>query len=70
VLFFWKDCGGCPVAKVTGFDNCNGSPYEDAWKAYANWDLSPKSSKRRDTAHAAARDEVAFLKSLLPEETP
>jgi hypothetical protein len=44
--------------------------WKDAWKAYANWDLFPKSSKRRDRAHAAARDEVTFLKSLLPEETP
>lgn len=69
-LFFWKDCDGCPVAQNTGSLFCNGSPYEHAWEAYAVWRIYPKDAERRDRAHAAARDEVAFLKSLLPEATP
>jgi len=59
-------CVGCPVAEKTGEDGCSGTPYLRAWQARSKWSFEPKSTKHRAASHAAARDEVAFLKSLLP----
>lgn len=69
-LYFWRGCISCPVFEKTGAKGCELSPYEDAWTAYDHWERKPKDAERRDSARAAARDEVAFLKSLLPEEKP
>lgn len=63
-------CNGCPVSDRTGRPFCVESPYISAWNAWFLWNSRPENTERRDRAHAAARDEVAFLKSLLPEETP
>jgi|SRR5690606_28026025 len=60
-LFFHKDCDGCPVYSRTGQEMCNGTPYREAFKAWVQWGRAP------EVAHEAARKEVAFLKSLLPE---
>jgi hypothetical protein len=62
-------CGGCPVFNRIGERFCRGTPYINAsWTS--SWWTSSDQSSFRDRAHAAARDEVAFLKSLLPEATP
>lgn len=66
MLFFSKDCHGCPVSARTGESTCYGSPYGDAflaWLAWSRWERGEPAL----AAHAAARKEVAFLKSLLPE---
>lgn len=49
-------CVGCPVSQKTGKEGCLGSPYEK----YSN--CSEECKPRH------ARAELAFLKSLLPEE--
>jgi hypothetical protein len=63
-------CAGCPVAKKTKGRFCQGSPYDAAFKAWFAWSGFPADRDKRLAAHAAARDEVAFLRSLLLEETP
>jgi hypothetical protein len=64
-LFLDDDCSGCPVRAKTGKPFCFDSPYVDASRALVWWqdcDGAP------DQALGAAQAEVAFLKSLLPEE--
>lgn len=66
-LFIYPDrCEGCPVFEKTGERFCKGTPYINAHSAAYEWRIGSKAAA--DRAHAAARDEVAFLKSLLPEE--
>lgn len=62
-LFFNKACVGCPVSAQTGVDCCDNSPYRPAVEAHYRWEMGTGSV---NAARAAARDEVAFLKSLLP----
>lgn len=65
--FFWKtQCMGCPVREHTKLSVCDGSPYSEAYRAWSRWKDSGEVAKAN--AHAAAREEVAFLKSLLPVE--
>lgn len=60
---FEPQCDGCPVFNATGQHGCQGTPYEAADDAKDDWlDGGPS-----EPARAAAREEVAFLKSLLPE---
>lgn len=68
-LFIYPDrCEGCPVFDRTGERFCKGTPYIVASSLRTWWSAGDEGFRRR--ANAAARDEVAFLKSLLPEETP
>ena len=56
-----EDCVGCPIKEHTNESGCNGTPFydaRDAWHAYG--ESSPEFK-------AAARIQIAFLKSLLPE---
>lgn len=70
---FWDDfCQGCPVRAFTGAGDCHDTPYDAALNAKNDWLFSQpwpdgRDSERRAAAHAAAREEVAFLRSLLPE---
>lgn len=72
---FWKgDCAGCPVSEASGELYCNGTPYLEADHAEKMWVQAlnvpfdeAAITHRRNAAHAAARKEVDFLKSLLPE---
>lgn len=64
-LFYAKGCVGCPVRDHTGWALCDGSPYQEAFDAWERWDDGDGAA---DEAHALAREEVAFLKSLLPAE--
>ena len=61
------NCNGCPVKDKTGEKFCRRTPYVLADSANHAW---RQGFGPQDRAHAAARDEVAFLKSLLPEATP
>lgn len=63
VLFIRSDCDGCPVFERAGERECRGTPYRTAVSARFNWNRDQNGAAR---ARAAARDEVAFLKSLLP----
>ena len=66
---FWLwGCRGCPVMDRTGQPGCIGTQYDEAAGAWSGWFDYPRSTARRDAAHAAASAEVAFLRSLLPEE--
>ena len=61
-------CNGCPVEERTGQWGCRGTPYSAADGAHDEWSDCPSSPALRDAAHAAARAEVEFLRSLLPED--
>lgn len=56
-------CDGCPVSERTGQTACDDTPYYDAYDAYrkiiGNMSLPP--------FRKAAKAEVEFLKSLLPD---
>ena len=60
----YDGCEGCPVFERTGERRCKGTPYVTAFAAKTDWFDAAYGAA--DRAHAAARDEVAFLKSLLP----
>ena len=60
-------CLGCPVKGSTGLRGCIGTPYYRAFDARIRWFDAPSDTALRDAAHVAARAEVAFLRSLLPE---
>lgn len=62
-------CRGCPVRERTGEWGCQGSPYEDYENLAAEIDkfgdpVEPDPEKLA----ALAREELDFLKSLLPSE--
>ena len=59
---FWKGgCERCPVFE-RGHFQCEETPFDEACKGHDFWDRDNGKSAR-----TAAREEVAFLKSLLPE---
>lgn len=64
-LFWERDCVGCPVMDRTGNEFCIGSPYDE--EAHEDWFSAPEDESLRNAAHAAARAEAAFLRSLLPD---
>lgn len=67
-LFFRRGfCTGCPVQAKTGMSCCIGSPYNGADNARRKWRDDPSNTALRDAAHAAARAEADFLRSLLPK---
>ncbi|WP_372570391.1 hypothetical protein [Ruegeria jejuensis] len=57
-LFMDSCCRGCPVMERTGKPACDDTPYDDAVEALDVF---------LPAFHEAARAEVEFLKSLLPE---
>ena len=68
VRFVMKDgcdsIDGCPVWWRTRQRHCRGTPYGAAYDALKRWRDSRQDG---DEARAAAREEAAFLRSLLPE---
>lgn len=70
-----ESCDGCPVAKRTGKEQCDGSPWGAArdefkkwrWAYLADGQDSPRATEARDAFRTAARAEREFLESLLPE---
>lgn len=69
-IFHWafggNDCKGCPIYDA-GHHGCEKTPYAAADTAFEEWQYG---NGKLSDFRAAARDEVSFLKSLLPEETP
>lgn len=65
---FWSSCDGCPVEAKAGYPDCGGTPYAEAAIARWKWLNHRSDAALRDAAHAAARAEAKFLRSLLPEE--
>lgn len=60
--FFEIGCKGCPVKLKTKRSNCHETPYRKASRLF--YLQGPHSPQFR----AAARKELAFLKSLLPKK--
>lgn len=60
-------CDGCPIFEKAGKRFCVNTPYVHAAAAFSRWADRPHSVERRDIARERARDEAAFLRSLLPE---
>lgn len=67
-LFFLRRCAGCPIAENTGSTFCNGTPYQEAEKAFERWYASPTSPEAKAEFVRAATAMLDFLKSLLPED--
>ena len=60
-----KDCSGCPVAKVIGQSNCEGTPYP-IWDSFGFEKLSQaKAAGCYEDARKAAVAELNFLKAML-----
>lgn len=57
------NCEGCLVKKKTGMGGCNNTPYYDAAYELNMW----FDGSNGDSAREAAKEEVEFLESLLPE---
>jgi hypothetical protein len=53
-------CDGCPIKEKTGRRYCVRTPYE-------KWEYAPEEG---DEKRRAAVEELAFLKSFLPQDTP
>lgn len=66
VSLFRDLCRGCPVMAATGERFCQGTPYRSAERAHNAW-IDASSDMARHAAQACAAEEVAFLKSLLPD---
>ena len=54
-------CEGCPVRDATGRGGCGGTPYDECER------LDPTAEAEADLFLAAAKAELSFLQSLLPE---
>src|SRR3990172_5751461 len=66
-LFIAGECNGCPVAERTGYNYCDGTPYEIvATYIDSCFCLDKKSILNSKGFKSAARKELRFLKSLLP----
>lgn len=66
------DCKGCPVSAKTGVNSCGRTPYEHARNALSDWRDAwsegwPDHDKWPRQWQAAAKAEINFLESLLPE---
>lgn len=69
-ILFWSEChatscNGCPVKDRTGYGYCSDTPFDEVCIAL---DLMENDGAPLSDFHKAARAEVDFLKSLLPEE--
>jgi hypothetical protein len=72
VLFWRNNCAGCPVAESSNDISCNNTPYKTAWTQAVDpygsvvLPFSAKTTQQK----AAAKEELSFLKSLLPKDLP
>ena len=71
-FYFSADCSGCPVAEYTGGTMCEDTPYVAWQRAFMReagaWGggVDAHLFVLDEATHKAAKDELAFLKSLLP----
>lgn len=69
-----KSCDGCPVAMRTGLSLCRASPWGKAFATYTaridknNPDAFKDVHEKDQAFRSAAKEELAFLKSLLPKK--
>jgi hypothetical protein len=69
-LFWLNNCAGCPVAESSNDISCNNTPYKTAWQpsvdpyGYRSLPFPAVTARQK----AAAKEELAFLKSLLPKD--
>ena len=65
-------CKGCPIYSKTGNTNCYNTPYEK-WNDH-QWNVhhkyTPEVKIYCSVCEKFAKEELKFLKSLLPKETP
>ena len=74
-LYWSNDCYGCPVYKLSDKQGCENTPYED-WADHHGAEEHQSYNSRGyvsmkiecDDCRDIAKDELSFLKSLLPEE--
>lgn len=60
-------CVDCPVSKYTGKMACDGSPYNNADRAWNEWQQNPDDPDLATKFRALATEEYEFLKGLLPK---
>ena len=70
-LYWHNDCNGCPISQKTKKSYCSSTPYQKCNDHLDDWDhqfaRGEDYAKAKRLAIAAARREIKFLKSLLPE---
>lgn len=66
VFYTDSGCAGCPVEEATGQNYCIGSPWLDASISLSCWRANKYANDARSAFRTAARDEVDFLRGLLP----
>ena len=66
-IYFNSNCEECPVRENTGRRSCHGTPYSKASRALDRWQSSDGVKAEEDAFREAAKAELEFLKSLLPE---
>lgn len=74
LFYLERSCVGCPVSARTGEPCCDDTPYVLAERLHDRWYDARTERLERDyhvrRAQDAARIEVGFLQSLLPEGDP
>lgn len=72
-----EECDGCPVKEVTKQDGCQGTPYQDYWRAkqkhlvakFLGAENTPQAQNVLAEAHQHAQRYLDFVKGLLPKGT-
>lgn len=59
-----NDCEGCPVMEKTGLENCEGSPWIEAARAFEAWKQVPGNENEKERWKIAAKAELDFLRKL------
>lgn len=59
-----KKCQGCPIARATGQDSCQGTPYIRAWNALARWQSRPMDETLMTAWRSVAQEMIDFMKRL------
>lgn len=71
-IFHENRCAGCPVSDRVGAIHCEGTPYKGAVRALRQWERDFRKNRLVALAskinyRSAVKQELRFLKSLLPE---
>jgi hypothetical protein len=64
-LFHNDRCEGCPIFEKTGFQGCEGTPYED-WDEHQDEAHSGDNTVQCEECERLVKLEIEFLKSLIP----
>jgi len=68
-LFIGRNCFWCPIAERTNLTRCSGTPYDEAYDAFDDWEWwdNPASEAAKARWRAAAQAMLDFLISLRPK---